>query len=363
LYFEVTGVVADVFVEEGDVVEAGDPIAQLVLDDYELALSKANAELQSVQSRLDLLQAGTRKEDLDAARSDYARTQARATYWRGELNRNRLLLQKNVITDSQLDQIQSEHDAAVQEEAVAKALMEKSVAGPRVEEIKTAISDVESLTQAVAQAERQRAKATLRSPFEGRIEQRLLDEGTYINVFPTGGSPVVRLVDLSQVDAVIAVPEVHLSQFEGRQQVSVVSAVDPHIEARGQIVSLGQVADLASGTYELRARISNPDGRFTAGMVVTAAAVDGPSREALHAPLVSICHAYGQPPYVLLVDETERRAVACEVQLGPLAGEQIEIRGELSEGQLLIVRGHDRVVAGDRVTYRQVAPKTRVHNE
>ena len=53
LYFEVSGIVEKVLVKEGDPVEPEDEIARLVLDDYRLGLSRADAELQAAQARLD----------------------------------------------------------------------------------------------------------------------------------------------------------------------------------------------------------------------------------------------------------------------------------------------------------------------
>jgi multidrug efflux pump subunit AcrA (membrane-fusion protein) len=359
LYFEVAGIVADVFVEEGDVVELGDPIAQLVLSDYQLALSKANADIEVAQAKLDLLNAGTRKEDLDAARADLARAKARATYWITELPRNQDLFRKKALTDTELAAVQREHDAAVQEEATAKALLEKAVNGPRKEDIEAAAAKVESFTQAAALAQRQLDKATVRAPFGGSIEKRLLDVGAYVNVFPTGGVPVAQLVDLAKIDAVIAVPEGQRSRVQDVPQVEIVSAVDSQIRASGEVISLGQVADRGSGTYELRARISNDDGKFTGGMVVTAETAGDTSRQAIQIPLSALLHAYGRPPYVLLVDPGESRVLAREVKLGRLAGDQVEVVDGLAEGDLLIVRGHDRVVAGDRAKHSLMTDKNR----
>jgi multidrug efflux pump subunit AcrA (membrane-fusion protein) len=352
LYFEVPGIVAEVFVEEGDVVEAGVPLAQLVLDDYSLALAKAKADLAAAQAKLDLLHAGTRQEDKDAARADYARAKAHAAYWRGELPRKIGLLRKSAISEAELEQVRREHDAALQEEVAAEALHKKAEKGPRKEEIEAAAAEVQALKQAVALAQRQLDKATVRAPFRGYIEKRLMDAGAYVNVFPTGGVPVVHLVDLTQVDAVIAVPESQRGRVHGLQQVEIVSAVDPPTRLSGKVISLGQVADRSSGTYELRARISNGDGRLTGGMVVTAETANRALRQAIRIPLSALLHAYGQPPYVLLVEPGRQRVLAREVKLGPLAGDEVEIVDGLAEGNLLIVHGHDRVVVGDHVQHR-----------
>ena len=355
LYFEVSGVVAEVFVEEGDSVESGDRIARLVLDDYALGVSKAEAELENSRAKWQLLDAGTRKEDLDAARADYARAGASAKYWANEFERTKRLYETKTVSASELSRVWQEYESASQQQRSSWALLQRAIAGPREEEIKAAAAQVEALAQASALATRQLQKATLRAPFAGRVEKRLLDVGTYINVFPTGGVPVVHLVDLDTVDAVVDVPERLLSRFADEQTIEVVSAVDPTILAPGRLISLGQVADRASGTYELRLRIANPQHRFKGRMVVIARSTTQTPRRAIHVPATAVLHAYGQKPYVLLVEPGKQevgRVVAREVKLGPMAAERIEIAAGLSDGALLIVRGQDLVVAGDQVKYQ-----------
>ncbi len=356
LYFEVSGIVARVFVEEGDVVEPGDPIAGLVLDDYELGLSRAEAELDAAEAKLALLHAGTREEDLDAARAAYSRAKIRAAYWTSELVRMTKAFRKNALSASELEQTRRESDAAEQEELLRKAQLKKAVAGPRKEDIDAAAAEAEARRQAAALAARQLKKATLRAPFRGRVERRLLDAGAYINVFPTGGAPVVHLVDRDQVDAVVSVPEALFSHFADEPQVEIISAVNTDIRAGGKIIALGQVADRASGTYQLRVRLANTDGRFTSGMVVTAEAKVESGRQAIKIPISSLRRAYGQPPHVLLVDPEASQVIVQEVQLGPIAGDRVEVSAGLSGGELLIVRGQDRVIAGDRVKYERPDP-------
>lgn len=357
---------AEVFVEEGDSVELGDRIARLVLDDYTLAVSKAEAELENAHAKWQLLDAGTREEDLDVARADYARDSALAAYWTTEFNRAKSTHEDKVTTDSELELARQEYETANQRKRSSEALLRRAVAGPREEEIKAAAAAVKAFSEAVALAKRRLDKATLRAAFGGRVEKRLLDTGANINIFPTGGIPVAHLVDLDTVDAVIDVPETLLSRFADRRAIEVVSAVDPSVRARGEVISLGQVADRASGTYELRLRIANPRHRFTGGMVVIAETCTQVPRRAIQVPATAVLHAWGQKPYVLLVEPDELeggRVVAREVELGPITRERIEISAGLSEGALLIVRGQDRVVGGDRVKCQTVSPTSGAETE
>ena len=357
LYFEVVGVVAEVFVEEGDIVRPGDPIARLVLNDYELALARAKAEYQAAKAESDLMRAGSRQEDIDLAHADHERAKARREYWRGEFERVGRLVESKAISESEYQQVAREHDAAWQEELMAKASHDRAVAGNRQQEIDAAAARVEALRQAAVLANRQLAKATLRAPFGGRVERRFVDPGAYVNVFPMGGVPVVHLVNLESVDAVISVPEALVARFAVGQHVEIASAVNPRVAAIGRVTDVGQLADQASGTYDVRVRLANPDNRFTGGMVVVARSEDSRPREAIRVPVTAIRRAYGQSPRVMVV-AGDGQVTEHEVELGPVNGDEVEIVNGLGGGELLVVRGQHQIVAGDRVEFESLHPTT-----
>jgi multidrug efflux pump subunit AcrA (membrane-fusion protein) len=68
--FEVAGVVAEVLVEAGDRVEAGDVLARLDSTEAELAVQEAEFALVSAEAALALLRAGPRAEEVAAAEAD-----------------------------------------------------------------------------------------------------------------------------------------------------------------------------------------------------------------------------------------------------------------------------------------------------
>ncbi len=335
-----------------------DSIARLVLDDYKLAVSQAKSERDAAQANWQLLETGTRKEDLEAASADYEAARSSARFWVSEMARVEKLYKSKTITDSERDRVRQQRDATLQQRRAAKARLDRAVAGPRSEAIAAAAAQVQARGQALALAERQLHKATLRAPFAGRIERRFLDAGAYVNVFPSGGVPVVHLVDLSQVDVLVAVPENMLQHFSLGQPIEVASAVDPQLRVGADIIALGHVADPDSGTYQLRARIANQDARFTAGMVVTATAITRSSRPVIRVPVDVLCRAYGQPAYVYLVGPDGDRVVSREIKIGPITGDFVEVERGLSGGELLIVGGGHGVVSGDRVQSHLIEPRS-----
>ncbi len=355
LYFEVPGVVSEVFVEEGSDVKPGDRIARLLLDDYEMAFSRSKAEYGAAKAEWELMRAGTRKEDIDLARADHERSKARNAYWTAEYDRMRQLVESKAVSESDFQQTGRERDAAVQEELMAKAGFDRAVAGFRKEEVATAAAKLEAARQAAIIADRQLKKATLTAPFRGRIERRLADPGAYVNVFPMGGVPIVHLVNLDEVDAVVSVPESMLERFSAGNEVEITSAVNAKLRGKGRVIHVGQVADRASGTYAVRIRLANPDGRFSGGMVVVAGSRAPAARDSIRVPVTAIRRSYGQSPYVLLVSPNSSQIVERPVELGPISSNDVEIVNGLTGGELLVVRGQHLVIAGDRVQYQSFA--------
>ena len=233
---------------------------------------------------------------------------------------------------------------------MAKAGLERALAGFRKEEVANTAAKLEASRQAAIIAGRQLQKGTLNAPFRGRIERRIADPGAYVNVFPMGGVPIVQLVNLESVDAVISVPEAMLSRFVVGD-VEIASAINPKLRAAGRVMHISQVADRASGTYAVRARLPNPDGRFSGGMVIIADSRDTASHNSVRVPVTAIRRAYGQSPYVLLVAPDSKQIVERPVELGPITGDDVQIINGLTGGELLVVRGQHMVVAGDRVQY------------
>jgi RND family efflux transporter MFP subunit len=352
LYFEVPGVVSEVLVEEGSDVRPGDPIARLVVSDYELAFSRAKAEFSAAKAQWEMMRAGTRKEDIDLARADYERAKSRNAYWAAEYERQAKIVESRAVSESEFQQTGRERDAAVQEELMAKAGLERALAGYRKEEVENAAAKLEASRQAAILAQRQLEKATLKAPFNGRIEHRLADPGAYVNVFPMGGVPIVHLVNLEDVDAVISVPESMLDRFASGNDVEIVSAVNAKLRGTGRVIHVGQVADRDSGTYPVRVRVANPEGRFAGGMIVVANSRAPAARDSIRIPVTAIRRAYGQSPYVLLVSKNGSQIVERPVELGPITANDVEIENGLSGGELLVVRGQHLVVAGDRVQYQ-----------
>ena len=100
LRFDLSGAVAEVRVETGQGVQAGDLLARLDTDELELALQNAQQDLLAQQAALDLLLEGTRAEAIARADKDNADAMVQAEI---ALRAQELQLEKAQLDDPRLD--------------------------------------------------------------------------------------------------------------------------------------------------------------------------------------------------------------------------------------------------------------------
>lgn len=174
---KIGGRVARVNFEEGDDVKAGQPVVTLEDDELSASLNQALASAAQAKSQLDLLLAGTRKEDIQRAeavvKAHEAELQLRRKGFRDEEVRETIAqlasatstlalaekeyhraedLRKSGVTEqSELDKRRTEYETAKAAVDVATHRMAIYQSGSRPEEISMAEAE---LTQAQADAER-----------------------------------------------------------------------------------------------------------------------------------------------------------------------------------------------------------------
>lgn len=74
--YETTGQVVEVLVKQGDHVDAGQPLVRLSDHDQKMALSEAQAALDTAQAKLDDLKAGSSAADIESAQADLQAAEA-----------------------------------------------------------------------------------------------------------------------------------------------------------------------------------------------------------------------------------------------------------------------------------------------
>lgn len=218
------GRIAKLFVDEGDLVTAGQAVAMMDTRDLEASLKRSQALAAQAQ------------RVLDEAKANLAQQQAVETYAQQELARTAALVRRGAATVEQLDQHTQQRDAAVAAVAAAThrvgaAQHARDAAQHEVELYRVNISD-----------------SALRAPKSGPIEYRIANVG---EVLPAGGK-VFTMLDASYLYMDIYLP----TRAAGRVRIGaaariVLDAYPKHV-IPARVVFVASQAQFTPKTVETR---------------------------------------------------------------------------------------------------------------
>lgn len=201
------GRVKTISVKEGDVVEAGQTIAQMDVQAMEAALREAQAQVRRAQNTKATAEAVVtqRRQAEKTAKAIVAQRESELAFAEKQLQRSQQLVAKGFNAPQKLDIDQSMKQSALAllsaaQSQVAEALAGISAAQSQVVEaqsgIDAAVATVERLQSEIADSE-------LKAPRGSRVQYRLIEPGEVIGA----GGKVVTLVDLSDVSMTVYLPE------------------------------------------------------------------------------------------------------------------------------------------------------------
>jgi len=356
-------------VEEGQRVEEGEPIAELLRGLLEIERAGALAELDRLRQVLGELEAGSRPEELDQARALVAGFEARLDYARGRLDRLKRLAERGTSTADELQDAQTELRSTEAQLQGGRAALALAVAGPRKEQIAQAAAAVAVQEAAVERINDQLGKHTIRAPFAGWIVERFAEKGQWLN----RGGLVARVAELDRVEVEARVPELSVRGLRPGGDVRLEFDAVPQQSWIGTIIRVVPQADLLSRSFPVRIAVENRviDGtpQLKGGMLARAWLPVGATGSATVVPKDALVLG-GPRPIVFVIDPSEGGAASgdaaagagsvrpVEVAVGAAVGGGVEVRGALQPGTLVVIRGNERLRPGTAVAYELAsAPK------
>jgi HlyD family secretion protein len=211
LAFEAQGRIAEILVDEGDAVRAGQVLARL---DDRLAraqVAAAEASLEQAEARYALARRGPRREDVAAARADADAAATVAEHRGTEQARSQQLGRAGALATATVDADATAARVATAQATAAAARYRSLAKGTRSEQIREAAAAI-----ALAQAELDAARVALdqtalRAPSDGVILRRTNEVGSLVTLIsPT---PVVSMADLSQLEIRAEIDEADIASI------------------------------------------------------------------------------------------------------------------------------------------------------
>jgi membrane fusion protein (multidrug efflux system) len=229
---EVAGPVARVAVRENQRVQAGDVLFVVDEEPYRIALTRAQAQLQAVQTLLDSLKASYQQkvEELELARTNVA-------YAERELARQQALSERKLASDTEVDRARHDFDVA----KLQVPIVEQQLAQLRAQLGGEVVGQLhQHAAYLTARATRESAeldleRATVRAPFDG-VASNVPMIGQYV----APGGPVMSIVADQNVWIEANYKETDLTHVIVGQPVGIHVDTYPDRTWQGEVQSIGQ---------------------------------------------------------------------------------------------------------------------------
>ncbi len=180
---------------------------------------------------------------------------------------------------------------------------------------------------------------TLRAPYSGSIAAIYADAGEVVSA----GHPVVSLRATDALEVRVAVPEAWVADVSVGDGVDLSFPLAGVPNRRGQIIRLSDAADMG-GLFPAIITVEGADLRagFTTEVVLPPSDVD-----ALSVPAAALVSPSGERTRVRLV--RDERIVEVDIVVVGASTDGLIVEGPLTAGDAVVVAGHSGLVDGDTV--------------
>jgi HlyD family secretion protein len=257
--------------DEGDHLKQGEVIARIDTVDVALLLAGARADREQAAADLRLRLAGSRQEDIAEAKAQVARAQAELEAAESDLSRMQRLLDAGSGTTKARDDARTRRDVASAALDAAREQWLRRQRGSRPEEIDAARARLQAADSRVAQLAQQVRDATVTSPADGVMTEKLAQVGELLSP----GAGLCVLTDVGHPWLTVYVGEPDLGQIRLGQEAEVVD--DSGQRRTGRITFIAQDAEFTPKNvqtreervklvFKVKISLDNTDGLFKPGM-------------------------------------------------------------------------------------------------
>jgi multidrug efflux system membrane fusion protein len=301
---QISGLLQRIAFTEGQIVRAGDFLAQIDPRPYEAALQQAKGNLKRDQALL-----------ADA---------------RLDLTRYENLVKEDSIAAQQLD--------------TQRALVDQYEGTIEADQGQVNTATVNLIYTHIV------------SPVTGRVGLRQVDQGNYVT--PGDANGIVIINQLQPITVLFSIPEDNIAKLMRRLHAGAVLEVEAYDRtdstklADGRLLTADNAIDTTTGTVKLRAQFDNHDGLLYPNQFVNIELLEDLLPHQLIIPGAAVHR--GAPKgvvtsFVYVVARDTKTVSVRPVTLGVADGDRVAVNSGLAAGEIVVTEGGDRLRDGAAV--------------
>lgn len=256
LAFRISGPLIEFPVKLGDKVQAGDIVARIDPRSFQFEFRRAEADLNAAKAELRAMEVGARPEELEQLRAALQRAEANFRTATSDLARVTPLKEQGVISESDYDQYVVAKERADAELRQAREDLRIGESGARKEDLEAKRAQIASLEAARALAEDQWRYTYLRAPFAGTIVAKYVENFEDVRA----KEPIVRIVDATQIEMVVNVPEGSISLVPYVTDITCTFDAFPDTPLPAEVKEVGVEASQSTRTYPVTLIMQQREG-------------------------------------------------------------------------------------------------------
>jgi RND family efflux transporter MFP subunit len=303
---KITGKVKEVFIEEGQHVDAGYVMATLDPVDADAQLNLSHSQVAAARSQVESLQA-----QLKSAAADATRFQELAA--------------RKLVSRSQLDQAVALRDNLHAQMDAAQHNVQVAVDNAHISDLGV-------------------DNTIVRAPFSGVVIAKSAQVGEIVSPFSAGGgftrTGIGTIVDMDSLEIDVDVNEAYIGRVQPKMPVEAVLNAYPDWKIPAEVITIIPTADRSKATVQVRIAFKNRDPRIVPDMGVRVSFLEiaptaaAPKEEGVRVPATVIVQRDGKP--VAFIVDDKGKAGQRTLKLGRTMGDDRQVLSGLRAGDSVV---------------------------
>lgn len=319
---------AEINVNEGDVVKKGDVLYTVDQADYELAVFQAQSAISTAELALSSTQA-SQNQQVTQAQSTMNTAKMSMDDAQKTLENTQSLYESGLTSQQSYDQAKMAYDVAAEQYNAARVAY-NTLANTSGISVASAQSQVEQAKNSYDTLVKQIGDREVKAEMDGIVSKIYVNTGVTLNA----GTVVMDILDTNSVQAVVKVDEYDYSTMQVGNEVTVyIDALG--LEVPGKVSSIDMQATAASGMAYFNAEVEfEHDSSVLGGMSVEVKSLKDSAKDTVLISMDALLFDKLNQPYVQYKDEKGKLQTKY-VTVGINDGMTAEIIEGVSEGEQL----------------------------